>query len=301
MEKSATIPTWERVSTALVVILPFFGFVVGIIPLWGSGADKTSLSLCVLVYVYTELSITVGFHRYFTHGSFRIVKRPLKWVLGIGGSMALEGSVFSWVGWHLKHHSSPDREGDPHSPHLHKPGFWGFLKGLVHSHVGWMFVTPTQKVRAMKRLRNDPDAELIDQWFLVFGFLGLALPVVLGAILRGSFAWAHVDFIWGGLIRVFLMHHVTWSVNSVCHIWGSQPFDTGDQSRNNPIVGFAAFGEGWHNNHHQFPSSAQHGLLPGQFDFSWSVIRIFEKFGWITEIQTPSADDIQKRLAKVAS
>jgi stearoyl-CoA desaturase (delta-9 desaturase) len=159
-----------------------------------------------------------------------------------------------------------------------------------------MLVTPVQKHRAMRWFKNDTDAELIDRWFLAFALGGLVLPVVMGVILRGSTEWVQVDFVWGGLIRVFLMHHVTWSVNSICHIWGTRPFKTGDQSTNNRVIGLVAMGEGWHNNHHQFPNSAKQGLLPGQFDLSWLIIRFFENRGWVTDVKVPSDADIQKRL-----
>jgi stearoyl-CoA desaturase (Delta-9 desaturase) len=286
----------EQFWMGVFIIVPFLALIVGTIPLWGFGADWISIGLFVAFYYFTAIGITVGFHRGFTHHSFRINKPWVKYLLAISGSMAAEGSVFRWVGWHMKHHQMSDKEGDPHSPHLHGGGFWNCLKGAYHSHVGWLFVTPEEDIKFTRKLREDKILVRVDRWFVPVLILGLILPPLIGVCIRQSFEWVHVDFLWGGLVRLFFTHHVTWCVNSVCHMWGSRPFETDDESTNNVAIAFLASGEGFHNCHHAHPRSAKHGLLKGQFDVSWYVIRGMEKAGWVDKVYVPKGEQIKTKL-----
>jgi len=288
-----------RLVTAIAVVVPFAATVLGAFRLWGFGADVISTALCVVFCYINTLGIGIGFHRCFTHRGFTIAYPWLKYLLGICGSMAGEGSLFTWVGWHIKHHSKTDKEGDPHSPHLHSGGFWNMLRGIYHAHVGWLFVTPRENESLTKGLQRDPILLWIDRRFGMFFLIGLILPVLVGALIRHSITWVHVDFMWGSLIRLFFVHHITWSVNSICHLWGDRSFKTGDRSTNNFIVALLTSGEGNHNSHHAFPGSPKHGLLKGQPDLLWWIILLLGHLGWIKDIQVqiPTSEKIQEKRA----
>ncbi len=295
MKKEKAVPLKHQCLMGAFVVIPFIALIVGVIPLWGFGIDMVSLGLFLGFFYLTTIGVTVGFHRCFTHLGFSIRKRWLVYALGISGSMAAEGPLFHWVGWHRRHHQHTDVEGDPHSPHLHDGDMWSCLKGMLHAHVGWLFVTPPDN-ELIKKMKEDPILVRINQLFIPSLIAGLILPPLIGIALRQSVAWVHVDFLWGGLIRMFFAHHVTWCVNSVCHLWGSRPFETGDESTNNIAIAPLASGEGYHNCHHAHPRSARHGLLQGQIDISWYVIRGLEKLGLITDIYVPDEARIKNRL-----
>jgi stearoyl-CoA desaturase (delta-9 desaturase) len=277
-----------RLANLGAIILPIAGLVAAMLFSWGWGFSWTALGLLLGMYLLTGLGITVGYHRLFTHRAFE-TSRVVKATFAILGSMAVQGSVLHWVAVHRRHHQHSDKDGDPHSPNRHGRGVLGVLRGLIHSHVGWIFqpVTP-HLMRYVGDLRQSKMIRVISALFPVWVLAGLAIPTLLGGLITLSWSGALLGFIWGGLVRIFLVHHVTWSVNSVCHFWGSRPYRTGDHSRNNLLFGILALGEGWHNNHHAFPTSARHGLRWWQFDASYWVIRALAamKLAWAVKLPT---------------
>ena len=248
-----------------VVILPLLATVLAIVLLWQRAVHVSDLVLLAAMYSLVALGVTVGFHRMLTHRSFR-PNPVVKFVLLVLGSMSLEGPALDWAAIHIKHHAHADREGDPHSP----------LEGFFHAHIGWMFGDGTIDPNVYCRnLVNDRMVVFVSRTFLLWVVLSLAIPFALGG-------WT--GLLWGGLVRIFLTHHVTWSVNSVCHTFGKREFATNDRSHNEWIVGLLGFGEGWHNNHHAFPRSAFHGLHWWQFDLSGYVIWTLERLGLAKEV-----------------
>jgi stearoyl-CoA desaturase (delta-9 desaturase) len=258
--------------TLAAVVLPFLGLLGAVISLWGWASDWRTVALLVVMYLLTGLGITVGFHRLFTHQSFE-TSRPVQFILGILGSMAVQGPLFKWVALHRLHHQHSDHEGDPHSPTLHGNSILGVLRGLWHAHLGWLFSNETRDLsRYVKDLRKSKLLRTVSMLFPLWVAVGLLFPTIVGWLLIGGWKGAILGLLWGGLARIFLVHHVTWSINSVCHLWGQRPYEVEDDSRNNFIVGVLALGEGWHNNHHAFPTSARHGLQWWQVDVSYWVI-----------------------------
>jgi stearoyl-CoA desaturase (delta-9 desaturase) len=233
--------------------------------------------------------VTVGYHRLFTHQSFE--PRPvLKWILAIAGSMSLQGSLISWVAIHRRHHAFSDKEGDPHSPHLDEgPGITGVARGLWHAHVGWLIAPEnTEAERWAPDLLRDPVMKKIDARFPLIAISSFVLPALIGLAVTQSLYGALTAFLWGSLARIFLLHHVTWSINSICHFYGRRPFRSSDFSTNNWVLSILSFGESWHNNHHAFPTSAVHGIGKGQIDLSGGVIRFFEKLNLAQKVKLPT-------------
>jgi stearoyl-CoA desaturase (Delta-9 desaturase) len=211
--------------------------------------------------------------------------------------MSAQGPVLEWCAMHRQHHKYSDHDGDPHSPHLHGPGFVGLVKGMLHAHLGWLFLDePASIATAVPDLRSDPVLRFVDRFFWFWMLGGWLLPGLLGGLVSHTWIGALTGFVWGGLVRTFLLHHVTWSINSVCHVWGTRPFGGHDQSRNNPIFGVLAFGEGWHNNHHAFPTSARHGLRWWEIDVSYMVIRVMQALRLVRNVRVAPASAIQTRL-----
>jgi stearoyl-CoA desaturase (Delta-9 desaturase) len=276
----------QRVALLVLTIGPFAGFVAAVAILWGRGIGVVDLALLVVFYVLSGLGVTVGYHRLLTHRSFR-APRPVRALFAVAGSLAIEGSVISWVAAHRRHHAFADVEGDPHSPHLgEEEGVVGVLKGLWHAHVGWLFDEEKTSVeRWAPDLLKDPVMTRIDRLFPALAAVSLALPAVAGFAFTGTLWGAVTAFLWGGLARVFLLHHMTWSVNSICHYFGKRPFETTDLSTNNWPLALLSFGESWHNNHHAFPTSAIHGLGRWQIDPSGFVIRALERMGLARDVK----------------
>ena len=273
----------------MVVVLPFVALIVSIVLFWGRGFSWIQLGLFLGMYLFTALGVTLGYHRLFTHRSFETVW-PIKLALGILGSMAVEGPLFKWVAMHRMHHQHSDAQDDPHSPYLHGPGFFPMLRGFWHAHVGWMFGTdPPGLLHYVGDLVPDPLLRVISKFFPVWVILGLLIPAALGGLLTGTWFGVLMGFVWGGLARLFFVHHMTFSINSVCHMWGRRPFRTRDQSRNNLVFGFIGLGEGWHNNHHAFPNSARHGLRWWQVDLTYLAIRALSalKLAWKVHLPNP--------------
>jgi stearoyl-CoA desaturase (delta-9 desaturase) len=277
----ATNETRDRIITGIVTVLPVLALLVVGWQVWNRYLHWSDLIVFVVLYLATAGSITVGFHRHFTHRSFK-AKPAVRATLAILGSAAIEGPIVSWVADHRKHHAFSDREGDPHSPHVgHGHGWRGALRGLAHAHVGWLFIHTQRgaKDRYAPDLLADPLIARIDRLFVVWALGGLLVAFGLGWLIGGSLAAGLSGLLWGGAVRMLLVHHVTYSINSLCHFFGRRRFETDDESRNLAWLAPLSLGEAWHNNHHAFPTSAEHGMGRGQFDPSALVIRALERAG----------------------
>ena len=288
----------QRRVTVVAVIAPFAAFALAVVLTLGGALSALDLACFAVMYALTGFGVTIGFHRLLTHRSFD-APRPVRLAFAVLGSMAVQGGVIEWVADHRKHHTFTDEDGDPHSPHLHgRSGVRGVLTGMWHSHVGWM-VERRLRVPAERYARDlaaDPGMTRIHRLFPLWVALGFALPFAAGLAIGGGLAAGLTALLWGGLVRMFLLHHATWSVNSICHMYGSQPFGTDDESRNNWVVGIVALGEGWHHNHHAFPTSARHGLGRLQVDPSWWIIRALERLRLARNVRTPPAARVAEKL-----
>lgn len=290
-----------KLAMILAITVPLGGVVAAPLYAWGWGFQWTDLGLLLGMYVLTVLGITVGFHRLFVHRSFDTFNW-IKVAWAIIGSMAVQGPLFRWVARHRRHHQHADTIDDPHTPHHHGGGVLGLLKGIWHAHLGWLFEPdPPDLEHYLKDLSGNGAMRMTSFLFPLWVTLSLMLPAVLGGILTMSWRGAWTGLIWGGLVRVFLVHHVTWSVNSACHLWGRQPYKTDDESRNNLLFGILALGEGWHNTHHAFPTSARHGLRWWQLDVSYWIIRLMALLGLAWNLKLPSveAQDRERRDVEV--
>jgi len=270
------------------VLVPIAGLVVGLWLLWGTHFNWLYLGLLVGMYLITGFGITIGYHRLFTHRSFATPK----WVstlLAVMGSMAVEGSVLHWVAVHRKHHQHSDEHDDPHSPHAFGGGMVAMARGMWHAHIGWSLGKRKSEdlSKYVYDLKKDRALVWTSRLFPLWVAIGLLIPAVLGGLLTMSWMGVLLGFLWGGLVRVLLVHHATWSINSVCHIWGSTPYKSNDESKNNVVFGILALGEGWHNNHHAFPRSARHGLAWWQFDISYLIIKAMSWVGLARRINVP--------------
>jgi stearoyl-CoA desaturase (delta-9 desaturase) len=273
----------EKRLNLVAVALPFAAFIAAIVLLWNSAVSAADLGILAVMYVLTGLGVTVGFHRLLTHRSFAVPK-PLEYTFAILGSMAVQGPVMSWVADHRKHHAHADEEGDPHSPHVgHGDGFSGVMRGLWHAHTGWLFSTQGRASARQyaKDLYEDRGMRTINRQFPLIVVLSLVIPALAGWAITGTWMGALTGYLWGGLVRIFMVHHITWSVNSVCHFLGTRRFETDDHSTNVAWLSLPSFGESWHHNHHAFPRSANHGLRRWEtlLDPSALLIAGLEKVG----------------------
>jgi stearoyl-CoA desaturase (Delta-9 desaturase) len=279
--------TLEQITLYVFVILPFLALAAIVPAVWGWGLSWTDVSLFVGFYFLTLLGVTVGYHRHFTHGSFKATK-PLRVALAAVGGMAIQGPVVQWVADHRRHHAFADREGDPHSPWRYGAGAKNLAKGMFHAHLGWLFDRrQTNADRYAPDLVRDTAVRRTSGLFIFWAFLSFALPTVIGGLVTGSWAGAWSAFFWAGLVRVALLHHVTWSINSVCHVVGNRPFSARDRATNFWPLAILSGGESWHNLHHADPTCARHGVLRGQVDISARVIWAFEKLGWARDVKWP--------------
>jgi stearoyl-CoA desaturase (Delta-9 desaturase) len=282
------------------VISPFVGFLVAIVLLWDELVDWTSLAIFAGMYVLTVQGVTLGFHRLLTHRSFQTYK-PVQYTLAIVGSMAVEGPVMNWVADHRKHHAHTDQEGDPHTPHGHGSGFKGAVVGLWYAHMGWLFERSgtTEHQRYARDVYEDRGMQLIHKTFPVWVALGIAIPAGIGLAFTGTWRGAFEAALWGGPVRIFIGHHVTWSINSVCHFFGSRRFAVEDHSTNVFWLAPLSMGESWHHNHHTFPRSAFHGLKSWEIDPTGWVIRGMRrvKLAWNVVEITPERQ--REKLAQL--
>lgn len=276
----------EKAVNLAAVVIPFIATLVAVVLLWNRVVSTVDLAIAAVMYLLTAIGITVGFHRLLTHRSFQTSK-PVEYLFAVLGSMAVQGPVISWVADHRKHHAHTDEEGDPHSPHVgHAGGVKGVLAGLWHAHAGWLMSTQGRAdwKRHAADLYEDRGMRLIARQFVPLVLLTLLLPTLAGYLASGTPAGAATGLLWGGLVRVFFVHHVTWSVNSICHYFGTRRFDTDDRSTNVFWLAIPSLGESWHHNHHAFPRSATHGLRRREIDPSALVIAGMEKLGLVWNV-----------------
>jgi stearoyl-CoA desaturase (delta-9 desaturase) len=287
----------DRVVTGVITVVPALLLGLAAWQAWDRALHWRDLAILAVMYVACGLGVTVGFHRLLTHRSFR-TSAWMRGLLAVLGTMSVEGPVISWVSDHRKHHAYSDRQGDPHSPHVDHGGGWrGALTGLFHAHVGWLFERSGRgaRERFAPDLLADPAVAFVDRTFVFWSLLGLAIPFGLGVAIGGTVQAGLYGMLWGGAVRIFLLHHVTYSINSLCHFFGRRRFVTDDHSRNLGWLAPLSFGEAWHNNHHAFPTSAFHGMGRFELDLSGLVITALERAGLVWNVQRISA---QRRAGK---
>jgi stearoyl-CoA desaturase (delta-9 desaturase) len=285
------------------VTVPFLALIAAVPVAWGGWLSWTDVAVGFVWYVVAGLGITVGFHRYFTHGSFK-AKRWLRVALAVAGSLAVEGNITQWVADHRRHHAFSDLDGDPHSPWRFGSSVWGLTKGLLYAHIGWMFYRElSNRERFAPDLLADKDIRRVDALFPAFVAISLLGPAAIGGLVTWSWQGALSAFFWAGLVRIALLHHVTWSINSVCHVYGERPFEVreGDKASNFWPLAILSFGESWHNLHHADPTCARHGVLRGQIDISARTIWLFEKAGAASNVRWPKPERVAAKLVKPAA
>ncbi len=286
----------QRNANIAAVIVPFLAVIAAIPLLWNSLVGWTDVAIMVGVYLATAFGITIGYHRLLTHRAFETY-RPVKYLFAILGSMAVQGPVIGWVADHRKHHAHTDEEGDPHSPHV---GDGSGLRGLYHAHVGWLFEDHgvAEARRYAPDLLEDPGMRFISRHFVWWVVLGLAIPFALGYAIGGTLDAALLAFFWGGLVRVFFVHHVTWSINSVCHFFGQRRFATDDRSTNVAWLALPSLGEAWHHNHHAFPRAAVQGMRWWEVDISGLTIKAMKRVHLAWNVIEISSERQRQRMAE---
>jgi stearoyl-CoA desaturase (Delta-9 desaturase) len=290
--------TFEKVLMGVFIAVPLLAVVAAVPFAWGWGLGWTDLAIMFVMYGVSGLGVTVGYHRHFTHGSFK-AKRPLRIAMAIAGGLSIEMSVIDWVAVHRRHHKYSDQENDPHSPWRFGNDWRALTKGLIWAHMGWLFDSRrTSPQKFCPDLVADNDMRRISRFFPGLVAISLLLPAALGGLLTMSWWGALTGFFWGALVRVSLLHHVTWSINSICHAMGEEEFEARDKSRNVWWLAIPSFGESWHNLHHADPTCARHGVLPGQIDSSARTIWLFEKLGWVWDVRWPNPERLAaKRIS----
>ena len=291
----------QQIGNILGVFLPVCGLALAVVLLWNRFVGAEALAIMAVMYVLTGIGVTVGLHRLLAHRAFE-APPAVRGTLAVLGTMAMQGPVIRWVTNHRKHHAYTDEEGDPHSPHLTRHrGVVGAAVGLWHSHVGWIFERERAPYERFARdLLKDPVILFVDRTVLVWVALGLALPCAVGFLLTGTVGGAAIALLWGGAVRIFLVHHVTFAINSLCHFVGRRRFDTDDHSRNVFWLAPLSMGEAWHNNHHAFPTSAFHGLRRRELDVGGWVIRGLEAVGLARNVQRVSPERLHTKLRRTA-
>ena len=287
----------QHVLIYLFVIVPFVAMIAAVPVAWGWGLSWRDIVIGVVFYFVACLGVTVGYHRHFTHGAFK-AKPWLRVVMAAAGSLAIQGPVIPWVADHRRHHAYSDREGDPHSPWRYGMSVGALSKGFFYAHVGWLFDRDeTNAQRFAPDLLADKAIRRVDRMFMPLVLVSILGPAVIGGLWSASWHGAFTALFWAGLVRIALLHHVTWSVNSVCHMVGERPFATRDKSANFWPLAILSAGESWHNLHHADPTCARHGVLKGQIDMSARVIWLFEKLGWVWQVRWPN----RERLARITT
>jgi len=285
----------EQIVLFAFIAIPFLALLAAVPLAWGWGLSWHDVVIATVMYAVAGHGITVGFHRYFTHGSFR-AKRWLRVAQAVAGSLAIEGPVIRWVADHRRHHAFSDREGDPHSPWRYGKTVPALVKGLWWAHTGWFFGTEeTPRARYVPDLLADRDLRRIDAAFPALAAVSVLAPAVIGGLWSMSWQGAATAFFWGSLVRIGLLHHVTWSINSICHAIGERPFKSRDKSANVWWLAMLSMGESWHNLHHADPTCARHGVDPGQLDSSARTIWAFEKLGWAYDVRWPRRERVEAR------
>lgn len=289
----------EKAILGFFVVVPLMAVLIGVpVALANGWVRWLDLVMLAVLYAVGVHGITVGYHRLFTHKAFHA--RPwMRSALALAGSLAIKGRVVDWVADHRKHHQFSDKEGDPHSPWEFGPGVKGLIRGLIHAHVGWIFTySGTDTAKYAPDLLADKPIDRISRLWPVVAVVSMIVPTAIGFWADGL-AGAVMAFFWVTVVRVALVHHMTWSINSVCHVWGKKPFKSRDEARNVAWLSLISGGESWHNYHHADPSSARHGVLPHQVDTSAMIIRVFERLGWVSQVKWPSAERIASKRVEV--
>ncbi len=285
------VPRSAMVVLAVGVVVPFLALVAAVPWAWGWGLSWLDVLLAVAFYLVSGFGVTIGFHRYLTHGALRAI-RPFRLVLAVAGSLAMEGPVIQWVADHRRHHAFADREGDPHSPWRFGASVPGLAKGLFWAHCGWLFGRQSSnRDRFAPDLLADRDICLVDRWFPGLALASVLGPPLIGGLVTMSWSGALAAFFWATLVRIGLLHHITWSINSICHVYGERPFTTRahDRAANFWPLAIVSMGESWHNSHHADPTCARHGVMRGQIDPSARLIWLFERWGWVSDVRWPVA------------
>ncbi|HVQ44464.1 MAG TPA: acyl-CoA desaturase [Candidatus Saccharimonadia bacterium] len=282
-------PNYEQAILWVLVLGPFIALMAAIPVAWGWGLGARDIALALTFYVISGLGVTVGFHRYLTHGAFK-AQRWLRVALAIAGSLAVQGSPIRWVADHRRHHAHADRDGDPHSPWRFGTSARAVAKGMAYAHIGWLFNRErTNEERFTPDLLADKDIARVDHQFPLWLAVTLFGPALIGGLWSQSWQGALTAFFWASLVRISFLHHITWSVNSVCHVIGERPFPVRDKSTNFWPLAIVSFGESWHNSHHADQTCARHGVGRGQLDISARLIAWFEQLGWAYDVRWPRA------------
>ncbi|WP_239312531.1 MULTISPECIES: acyl-CoA desaturase [unclassified Frankia] len=291
----------EQITLATIIVLPLTALAAAVPLLWNRWISWQDVLLAATMYMITGHGVTIGFHRYFTHRGFK-TSRPVRVALAIAGNMAIEGPVIRWVADHRRHHAFSDKEGDPHSPWRYGTGTRAVAKGLWHAHIGWLFdVEQTDQRRYAPDLLNDADMVRVSRMFALCAAVSLAAPALIGGLWRGSFEAALQAFFWASLVRVALLHHVTWSTNSICHVVGKHPYISRDRSGNVWPLAFLSMGESWHNLHHAEPTLARHGVKPWQLDTSAYLIKLLETLRIVHDVRWPVPERIRAKEVQPTS
>jgi stearoyl-CoA desaturase (Delta-9 desaturase) len=286
----------SRVLVGAFVIVPLLAVLAAVPLAWGWGLGWHDIVIAAVFYEVSGLGISMGFHRYFTHGSFK-ANRPFKIALAVAGTLGIEGPVLTWVADHRRHHKYSDRDGDPHSPWRFGTGWKALARGLAYAHIGWLFDRDvTSKDKFCPDWLADPDIVRISGLFTWLSIASLLAPALIGGLWAWSWAGALTAFFWASLVRVALLHHVTWSINSICHTFGKAEFEVRDKSRNVNWLAILSFGESWHNLHHADPTCARHGALKGQIDIAARLIWMAEKLGWARDVRWPDEARLSGKL-----
>jgi stearoyl-CoA desaturase (delta-9 desaturase) len=298
-EEPATVA--QRTLVGVFVVVPLLALIAAIPLAWGWGLGWHDVVIALVFYWLSGLGVTVGFHRYFTHGSFK-AKTGLRVALAVFGTMAIEGPVFNWVADHRRHHKYSDREGDPHSPWRYGDDTKALAKGLAYAHMLWLFdENKTSQEKFIPDLLADRKLRIVHKLFPVIVLTSMLAPALIGGLWGMSWHGALTAFFWASLVRVALLHHVTWSINSICHTFGTEEFEVRDKARNVSWLAIASFGESWHNLHHADPTCARHGVLKGQLDPSARVIWALEKLGWAYDVRWPDARRLEAKRPATAT
>jgi stearoyl-CoA desaturase (delta-9 desaturase) len=296
-------PLLQQMTMFVSVVGPIAGLVAAIVMLWhrdsGVGVGWVEVGAMLAMYALTAYGVTIGYHRLLTHRAFETY-RPIKLLLATFASMGGQGAAIRWCATHRRHHQAADLDGDPHSPHVHGDGAFDLLRGMWHAHMGWLFHRDVpDSAKSVRDLLADPMLLLIDKLYFPLVIAGVLIPGAIIGLCTQSWYGFWSGVVWGGLVRICLLQHVTWCINSVCHVWGTRPFNSSDHSTNNLIFAVLAMGEGWHNNHHAFPTSARHGLRWWQFDSSWLIIFTLSKLGLAWNVRVPSESAMQAKSVKM--
>jgi stearoyl-CoA desaturase (delta-9 desaturase) len=287
----------QHIAIGLFVGFPFVAVLAAVPFAWGWGLHWRDVIIAGAMYMLTGHGISIGFHRYFVHGSFKAT-RPMRAILAVVGQAAIEGDVINWVADHRRHHKYSDKEGDPHSPWLYGDDWNGLTKGLYWAHYGWLYASQaTSAEKYCPDILADKDIRKVHKSFGLIVAATFLVPAALGGLLTMSWLGFFTALFWAGFVRVALVQHVTWSINSICHTFGDTPFASRDQSRNVWWLAIPSLGESWHNLHHADPTAARHGVLKGQIDISARAIWLFEKAGWARDVRWPTAERIAAKRA----